>query len=115
MTNIPEVHKGDNRSLCHLMNVWWNTGQLVSTSFFVSLLNALANTSVHIDQQHSSKPKERPETLTLYSKSIHCLQTRLQTIVDGLNESVIMSVLTFAYYDVRSSVSKMESQTLTNG
>jgi hypothetical protein len=82
------------------MDFWWSIGQLDSTAFFVTLANA----SRLISQKYPFEPKESPEAITLYTKSIQCLQKRLQTPVDGLSEGVIVSVLEFAYYDVRKLI-----------
>jgi hypothetical protein len=54
--------------------------------------------------KHPFEPKENLEAITLYTKSVQCLQKRLQTPVDGLSEGVIVSVLEFAFYDVRKLI-----------
>ena len=96
VSNISKVRQGGGGKFCPLMHFWWSIGQLDSTAFFV----ALANASRLISQKHPFEPKESPEAITLYTKSIQSLQKRLQTPVDGLSEGVIVSVLEFAYYDV---------------
>jgi hypothetical protein len=80
------------------MDFWWNIGQLDSTAFCVTLATA----SRLINQKHPLEPKESSEAIKLYTKSIQCLQKRLQTPVDGLSKGVIVSVLEMAYYDVRN-------------
>jgi hypothetical protein len=53
-----------------------------------------------MSQKYSFEPKESPEAIKLYTKSIQSLQKRIQTPVEGLSQGVIVSVLEFAYYDV---------------
>jgi len=79
------------------MDYWWNMGQLDSTAFLITLANA----SRFIGQKQLLESKESHEAITLYTESIQSLQKRLQTPVDGLSNGVIVSVLEFAYYDVK--------------
>jgi hypothetical protein len=80
------------------MDFWWNIGQLDSTAFFVTLASA----SRIINQTHPSEPRESSEAITLYTKSIQCLQKRLQAPMEGLGDGVIITILEFAYYDVET-------------
>jgi len=82
------------------MNYWWSIGQCDSTAFFIMLANAARL----ISKRYPFEPKESPEAMTFYTQSIHCLQKRIQTPVDGVSQGVIVSVLEFAYYDVRKLV-----------
>jgi hypothetical protein len=79
------------------MDFWWNIGQLDSTAFFVTLAYA----SRLINQTHPFEPRESSEAITLYTRSIQCLQKRLQAPIEGLSDGVIITILEFAYYDVR--------------
>lgn len=44
------------------------------------------------------------ESITLYTKSVQKLQRRLNANRDALSEGVIIAVLEFAWYDVRTSI-----------
>lgn len=68
------------------------------TAFFVTLANASRGLS---RMQHPTEPKESREAIVFYTHSIQSLQKRLQMPVDGLSQGVIISVLEFAYHDVR--------------
>jgi len=77
------------------MNLWWSVGQLDSTAFLVTLANA----SRVINQSHPDKPKESPEAVELYTRSIQCLQKRLQISTEGVSDGVVITILEMAYYD----------------
>lgn len=98
MADVSIVRQGGDKKFCPLMDFWWNIAQLDSTAFFITLAYA----SRLINQSHPIEPKESSEAIKLYTKSIQCLQRRLQTPVEGLSDGVIISILEFAYYDVRS-------------
>jgi len=83
-----------------MMNFWWSMGQCDSTAFFIMLANAAR----FISKRYPLEPKESPEAMEFYTQSIQCLQRRIQTPVDGVSLGVIVSVLEFAYYDVRKLV-----------
>jgi hypothetical protein len=90
------VRGGADGGFCPLMNFWWSIGQLDSTAFLVTLANA----SRVINQSYPDEPKESPEAVELYTRSIQCLRKRLQTSAAGVSEGVIITVLEMAYYDV---------------
>jgi hypothetical protein len=79
------------------MDFWWNIAQLDSAAFFVTLAHA----SRLINKQHPNEPKQSSEAVELYTKSIQCLQKRLQMPKEGTSDGVIITILEFAYYDVR--------------
>ena len=92
-----KVRSGGDKQFCPLMSFWWNIAQLDSTAFFVTLAYA----SRLITQQDPIKPKQSSETVELYTKSIQCLQKRLKMPKEGTSDGVIITILEFAYYDVR--------------
>jgi hypothetical protein len=92
-----KVRAGGNKKFCPLMSFWWDIAQLDSTAFFVTLAHA----SRLMTQQDPIKPKQSSEAIELYAKSIQCLQKRLKVPKEGTSDGVIITILEFAYYDVR--------------
>ncbi|KAE9378251.1 hypothetical protein N431DRAFT_399808 [Stipitochalara longipes BDJ] len=89
------MRTGGDKKFCPLMDFWWNIAQLDSTAFFVTLAYA----SRLINQQHPIEPKQSSEAIELYTKSVQCLQKRLQIPKEGTSDGVIITILEFAYYD----------------
>jgi hypothetical protein len=94
-----KVRQGGDKKFCPLMDFWWNMVQLDSTAFFFSLAYA----SRLLNQRHPIEPKQCSEAIKLYTTSIQCLQKRLQMSVEGTSDGIIITILEFAYYDVRCS------------
>ena len=97
VSNTSQVRQDGDGNFCPLRDLWWNMGHLDSTAICITL----ADVSRVFSQKYLMEPKESAEAIALYTGSIQCLQKRLQTPVDGLSEGVIVSVIEFAYYDVR--------------
>ncbi|PMD44507.1 hypothetical protein L207DRAFT_525832 [Hyaloscypha variabilis F] len=89
------MRSGGDKKFCPLMDFWWNIAQLDSAAFFVTLAHA----SRLINKQHPNEPKQSSEAVELYTKSIQCLQKRLQMPKEGTSDGVIITILEFAYYD----------------
>lgn len=68
----------------------------------------LANAALALARYHGFKASgslfEHPESITYYSKSVNALNSRLGPSAGQITEGMIITVLGFSCYDVRSHV-----------